>query len=81
MMPDSTSTTVVALSAKIRQLEEENKKLTDKNVVPSNIADLKTENEALKKQLANEQASREDMVQDLRADFDTKFIKKQAAYV
>eukprot|EP01060_Flectonema_neradi_P030877 TRINITY_DN4569_c0_g1_i1.p1 TRINITY_DN4569_c0_g1~~TRINITY_DN4569_c0_g1_i1.p1 ORF type:complete len:478 (+),score=106.04 TRINITY_DN4569_c0_g1_i1:49-1482(+) len=78
-VPDPTSTTVVALSARVRQLEEENKQLLAKTVAPANIADLQAENAKLKKQLESEQASREDMVQDLRADFDTKFIKKQAA--
>eukprot|EP01063_Lacrimia_lanifica_P000612 TRINITY_DN10319_c1_g1_i1.p1 TRINITY_DN10319_c1_g1~~TRINITY_DN10319_c1_g1_i1.p1 ORF type:complete len:565 (+),score=176.18 TRINITY_DN10319_c1_g1_i1:202-1695(+) len=42
------------------------------------VAAAKKEMEVLKKQLASERAARDDIVRDLRSDFDAKFIKKQA---
>ena len=69
------------LSDKVRQLEGQVAVSASQLATERGKAEKAEANAAsLKERLEEEQASREDIVRELRADFDTRFIKKQAEY-
>eukprot|EP01064_Diplonema_japonicum_P023453 TRINITY_DN33880_c0_g1_i1.p1 TRINITY_DN33880_c0_g1~~TRINITY_DN33880_c0_g1_i1.p1 ORF type:complete len:459 (+),score=135.06 TRINITY_DN33880_c0_g1_i1:55-1431(+) len=75
---DMCDSTVVALSARIRDLETQLAASKASPQKANSSANTEEKVQQLTKQLEEEKASREDMVRDMRADFDTQFIKKQA---